>query len=82
MCRAGPDAFAFVPFLDLANHADQTNPASPAPNADFRVAQPQEAQNGTAGASSCFELVAVRPLAAGEEVTISYCGAGGYTNQR
>lgn len=74
-----------MPFLDLANHADQTSPASPSPNADFRVAQPQEAQNGTPSApsaSSCFELVAVRPLAAGEEVTISYCGAEGYTNQR
>ena len=70
------DAFAFVPFLDAANHAGQ-------PNADFQLSsdgstihlvtvqqiQPTEAAGAGAGA--------------GEEVTISYTGApGGYTNQR
>eukprot|EP00198_Chlamydomonas_reinhardtii_P009549 XP_001698886.1 predicted protein [Chlamydomonas reinhardtii] len=97
--RAGPDAFAFVPFLDLANHADapQAVPpgpsgasggaATPAPpsnqvaNADFR-ASPAGAGSGEAGAGEYFELYALRDIVAGEEVTISYAGPEGYTNQR
>lgn len=57
--RLGPERYAFVPFLDAANHA-------PAPRAAYREA------------GGAVELVALAGgLAAGEEVTISYCGGTG-----
>ena len=56
--RLGPERFAFVPFLDAANHAAR-------PRAAYR--------EGGGG----VELVALAGLAAGEEVTISYCGGKG-----
>mmetsp|Transcript_41386 Transcript_41386/g.105857 ORF Transcript_41386/g.105857 Transcript_41386/m.105857 type:complete len:465 (+) Transcript_41386:144-1538(+) len=62
--RASEDSFAFVPFLDAANHA-------PDPNADFR--------RDDAGV---WQLVALRDIAVGEEVCISYTGEEGYTNRR
>lgn len=63
---AAAPTFAFVPFLDLANHAPDT------PNADF----------GLSADGSTVRLVAVAPVAAGDEVTISYTGAAGATNAR
>ncbi|KAG2434230.1 hypothetical protein HXX76_007955 [Chlamydomonas incerta] len=96
--RAGADAFAFVPFLDLANHADAPQAVPPAPagasaaasppppsnqvaNADFRASPPASGAD-EAGAGEYFELYALRDIAPGEEVTISYAGPEGYTNQR
>ncbi|KAG2447358.1 hypothetical protein HYH02_007686 [Chlamydomonas schloesseri] len=101
--RAGPDAFAFVPFLDLANHADAPQagpppgpgggagagaqagpsvpPANHVANADFR-ASPPSSGSGEAAAGEYFELYALRDIEPGEEVTISYAGPKGYTNQR
>ncbi|EFJ46131.1 hypothetical protein VOLCADRAFT_121106 [Volvox carteri f. nagariensis] len=94
--RVGPDAFAFVPFLDFANHADAppngttVNGTSPlTANADFRLSP--ATTRGTPGGDngggsddgvSYFELVALRDVAPGGEVTICYCGPEGYTNQR
>lgn len=63
--KVGEEAFAVVPFLDLANHADR-------PNADFRPSAD----------GAFFELVAVGPIAPGSEITVSYSGPQGYTNQR
>lgn len=65
--QLGPSRFAYVPFLDLANHAAE-------PNASFRAAG--------SGAAASVELVATEDVAAGDEVTISYTGAGGATNRR
>lgn len=59
------ERFAFVPFLDTANHAAD-------PNANF-VAPPN---------ASCVNLVSLKPISEGEEVTISYTGPHGATNQR
>ncbi|KAK9841856.1 hypothetical protein WJX81_007585 [Elliptochloris bilobata] len=60
----GPERFAFVPFLDAANHAVE-------PRAAYREA------------GGAVELVALEGgLAAGQQVTISYSGGRGYTNQR
>lgn len=50
-----------------ANHADD-------PAADFRAAP--------GGGANAFELVAVRDLRAGDEITISYTGPAGQTNRR
>ncbi|GLC38819.1 hypothetical protein PLESTB_000712700 [Pleodorina starrii] len=96
--RAGPDAFAFVPFLDFANHAEAPTSAAapptangaPTANADFRVSPPLAAagsggggSNGSGGGGGeFFELVALRDIAHDEEVTICYSGPEGYTNQR
>jgi len=63
--RLGDDMFAFVPFLDMANHAHK-------PNAAFRLDE----------ASGAIELVALGDVAPGDEVTISYSGPEGLTNQR
>jgi len=52
----GPNHFAFVPFLDMANHAGH-------PNADFECA---------VRAGGSYTLRAACPLPAGAEVTISY----------
>ena len=63
--RLGEQIFAFVPFLDAANHAAE-------PTADFQLSADASAVN----------LVALGPIAQGAEVTISYTGKVGYTNQR
>ncbi|CAM9302999.1 unnamed protein product [Ectocarpus sp. 4 AP-2014] len=57
---ADGDRFAFVPFLDMANHGF----ADPAAN--FTYISGGESQTGV------FQLQAIRNISAGEEVTISY----------
>ncbi|GIM10040.1 hypothetical protein Vretimale_13795, partial [Volvox reticuliferus] len=92
--RVGADAFAFIPFLDFANHADgPTNdqrpptvngtPCRPTANADFCMTPTtsNDDERGEGG-GSFFELVALRDITPGEEVTICYSGPEGYTNQR
>ncbi|KAG1664648.1 hypothetical protein FOA52_011785 [Chlamydomonas sp. UWO 241] len=64
--KLGPDAFAMVPFWDLANHAME-------PNGDFRV------DPANAGA---LQLFALGDIPADTEVLLSYTGPEGYTNQR
>jgi len=59
------ECFAFVPFLDAANHAEQ-------PNANFQMAADKSAAN----------LISLSSISSGEEITISYTGKEGYTNQR
>ncbi len=74
--RVGPETYALAPFADFANHA-------PDPNADFR-ALPAVAADGAcySQGDDALELVAVRDLAAEEEVTLNYSGPEGHTNQR
>lgn len=88
--QLGAQAFGMVPFVDLANHAAD-------PNADTRVV-PAAAAAATGATSSSgggsdspqtpeasqgfVELVAVKDIPAGAEVTISYSGLAGFTNQR
>ncbi|KAI8468472.1 MAG: hypothetical protein J3K34DRAFT_10778 [Monoraphidium minutum] len=69
--KVGPEAWATIPFLDMANHATD-------PNADFAAALPP----GAGGGGDCFYLIAVEDIKAGDEITISYTGPEGYTNQR
>ena len=73
----GGDAFAVVPFADLANHAAS-------PSADLVV--PFTAGNAVAGDPTqppCVRLVARRDLKPGDEVTICYSGNdAGYNNAR
>ena len=73
----GPDRFAFVPFLDAANHAD-ADPARPA--AAYRFVEGDGV--GLAEGGDRVELVLLRAVAAGEEVTVSYTGPAGATNRR
>ncbi|GIL54003.1 hypothetical protein Vafri_9560 [Volvox africanus] len=93
--RVGTDAFAFIPFLDFANHAAAPANGQPTPttnsttgsliaNADFRMsATTSKVEEGRGGDDeSFFELVALREIAPGEEATICYSGPEGYTNQR
>jgi hypothetical protein len=79
----GGDAFACVPFADLANHAAE-------PSAD--VLQPFDddgnvvptGDDDDASSGPRLRLVARKALRAGEEVTICYSGAegSGYSNAR
>ncbi|GLI68384.1 hypothetical protein VaNZ11_012712, partial [Volvox africanus] len=93
--RVGTDAFAFVPFLDFANHAEAPANGQPTPtasitqgrpiaNADFRMFATTSRREEGLGEDdgSFFELVALRDIDLGEEVTICYSGPEGYTNQR
>lgn len=57
--------YAFVPFLDVANHAAD-------PNAAFELAKDGRSVN----------LVCVKTISPGEEVTISYTGPQGATNRQ
>lgn len=51
LARAGPDAFAFVPFLDLANHADAPQAVPPGPSgASGGAATPAPPSNQVANA--------------------------------
>ncbi|PNH04969.1 hypothetical protein TSOC_008808, partial [Tetrabaena socialis] len=66
LAPAGPDAFAIVPFLDMANHADPpptastaiptastgTAPTAPTANADFRVSPAGDGASGMRGGLS------------------------------
>lgn len=74
--KVGPEAFALVPLLDIANHSAK-------PNADFRAADSRSDSATAADADGGgFELFALEAIAAGVEVTVSYTGPAGYTNQR
>uniref|UniRef100_A0A7S3F2R2 SET domain-containing protein n=1 Tax=Haptolina ericina TaxID=156174 RepID=A0A7S3F2R2_9EUKA len=65
---ASPPIFAFVPFIDMANH-------EAAPSCEVR------AVSSGRGGYEAVELVALRDLEAGEEATISY-DLGGLTSAR
>lgn len=66
--QLGDDVFGFVPFLDVANHSLHH------PNADFSMNK----------SSGCVELRAISDIGIdpSTEVTISYTGQQGATNQR
>lgn len=85
-----------VPFLDLANHGTEANAdmrvLHAAIPAAFSAANSNSSSTGSstgasttgaapAPAAAAFELYAVRDIAAGEEVCMSYTGQEGYTNQ-
>jgi hypothetical protein len=88
--KLGPQAFGCVPFLDFANHAD-------APNADISVTaaaagseqqqqQEDEQERGEEASSissseGYVELLALADIPAGSEITMSYSGPEGFTNQ-
>jgi hypothetical protein len=79
----GGDAFACVPFADLANHAAQPSADLLQPfDDDGNVVPTGDAATDALGPR--LRLVARKALAAGEEVTICYSGAegSGYTNAR
>jgi predicted RecA/RadA family phage recombinase len=79
--QVGKQAFGMVPFADIANHAADPNAdtcVAPAAAAEASADVSQQQQ----GAGGFVELVAVKDIPAGEEVTISYSGLQGYTNQR
>jgi hypothetical protein len=72
----GPRALAraIVPFIDLANHAE-----GGAPNADYRCEGVETSSSRTPGVppqkkkdATRFELVALRAVAAREEITLAY----------
>jgi hypothetical protein len=73
----GSDRFAVVPFLDAANHAagDSARPA-----AAYRFVEGPGM--GIDDDGDRVELVTLRPIKAGEEVTISYTGPSGAPNRR
>lgn len=84
--QLGPQAFGMVPFIDIANHAAE-------PNADVRTspaaASSSSSSNGEGAAAAgdnadqgSVDLYAVEDIPSGTEVTISYSGVSGYTNQR
>jgi hypothetical protein len=73
-----------VPFADIANHAADPNAdthAVPAA-AETAVAESATEAQQQQGGGGYVELVAVKDIPAGTEVTISYSGLQGYTNQR
>lgn len=72
----GPDRFAVVPFLDAANHAD-ADPARPAAAYRFVEGEGTGVDDGDR-----VELVMLRGVRVGEEVTVSYTGPEGATNRR
>jgi hypothetical protein len=72
--RARALARAIVPFIDLANHAE-----GGAPNADYRCEGVETSSSRTPGVppqkkkdATRFELVALRAVAAREEITLAY----------
>ena len=72
--RGGGFARAIVPFIDLANHTDMG-----APNADYRCEGVETSASRTPGVppqrredAARFELVALRAVAADEEVALAY----------
>ena len=75
----GGNAFAVVPFADLANHA-----ANPAADLVVPFGDDGQPSGGDAnGAPPTVRLAARRDLRAGDEVTICYSGNdAGYTNAR
>jgi hypothetical protein len=85
--QLGKQAFGMVPFADIANHAADPNADTRAvPAAPTAAAAAADAESSTdapqQGSSGYVELVAVKDIPAGSEVTISYSGLQGYTNQR
>jgi hypothetical protein len=85
--QLGQQAFGMVPFADITNHAADPNsdtravPAAPAAAETTGAESSTEAQQQQGG-GGYVELVAVKDIPAGTEVTISYSGQQGYTNQR
>jgi hypothetical protein len=90
--RLGAQAFGCVPFLDFANHTDAPNAdLRVAAIADEGKEEPQPAAaaaGGSDGSDSSpstshgwVELVALSDIPAGSEVTMSYSGPAGFTNQ-
>lgn len=84
--QLGQQAFGMVPFADIANHSADPNadtraaPAAPtAAGSESAADAPQQQQQAAGG---FVELLAVKDIPAGTEVTISYSGLQGYTNQR
>eukprot|EP00879_Flechtneria_rotunda_P022438 GHRR01023688.1.p1 GENE.GHRR01023688.1~~GHRR01023688.1.p1 ORF type:complete len:362 (+),score=153.27 GHRR01023688.1:241-1326(+) len=78
--QLGPQAFGMVPFVDIANHAAD-------PNSDIRGVQATAGSNSSSDSQAkqqqaYVELIALKDVMAGQEVTISYSGLAGYTNQR
>ena len=72
--RGGGAARAIVPFIDLANHAEGR-----APNADYRCEGVETSASRAPGVppqrredATRFELVALRAVAAREEITLAY----------
>jgi hypothetical protein len=91
--RLGAQAFGCVPFLDFANHADNPNAdirvvaagaAAAGGGAEQKAQSGEEEEGGgssVSGEQGFVELVALADIAAGSEVTMSYSGQEGYTNQ-
>lgn len=74
----GGNAFALVPFADLANHA-----ANPAADLIVPFGDDGLPSGGAKGAPPTVRLAARRDLRAGDEVTICYSGNdSGYDNRR
>ena len=72
--RGGGAARAIVPFIDLANHAEGR-----APNADYRCEGVETSASRAPGVppqrredATRFELIALRAVAAGEEIALAY----------
>lgn len=93
--RLGAQAFGCVPFLDFANHADNPNAdirvvaagtAAAGGGAEQQAQQQSGEEEGggssVSGEQGFVELVALADISAGSEVTMSYSGQQGYTNQR
>jgi len=89
--RLGPQAFGCVPFIDFANHTDTPNAdirvqTAAADAAGQQQQQQEDGSEGSEGSGSnagegFVELVALADVAAGSEITMSYSGPGGFTNQ-
>jgi SET domain len=79
--QLGASVFGMVPFADVANHADD-------PSADIKIVPADSSSSAGGGSSSSsstggyVQLVARRAVAPGDEVSISYSGTSGHTNQR
>jgi hypothetical protein len=89
--RLGPQAFGCVPFLDFANHTDAPNADinvvdAAAAGSDQQQQQQQQQEEGEEASSissseGYVELLALADIPAGSEITMSYSGPEGFTNQ-
>jgi hypothetical protein len=73
----GPNLLGLVPFLDMANH--DVNPNADVRLVDSSSGQPLTREAAAAGqlpeaGASCVQLFAVKDVAPGDEVTMSYSG--------